>query len=344
MNRSQDRFRGALLGLAIGDALGTTVEFKARGSFPPVTEITGGGPFALQPGEWTDDTSMALCLADSLLECDGMDLTDQVERYVAWWQEGRNSVNGRCFDIGTTVRGALARYRQSGDPVAGSTDTWSAGNGSIMRLAPVPMFHARDPVAAARAAAASSLTTHGATEAVDACRLMSVIIVGFLNGGPKREVLGTRFLQESRSLEDPELSPKIAAIADGDYNLLSSAAVRGSGYVVESLQAALWAFWHSDSFGEGALLAVNLGDDADTTGAVYGQLAGAYYGAEDIPAAWRERLAALAGEVMAGEAAVQPTAAACRYCDLASLCRIGTVEDAVTGDGGERGALPGEDA
>lgn len=291
MTLSQDRFRGALLGLAIGDALGTTVEFKPRGSFPPVTDITGGGPFALQPGEWTDDTSMALCLADSLLESDGMDLVDQIERYVAWWKEGSNSVNGRCFDIGNTVRGALARYLQTGDAVAGSTDAQSAGNGSIMRLAPVPMFHAADPVAAAQAAATSSLTTHGAPEAVDACRLMAVIVVGLLNGFSKQEVLSARFIQDFWPLEAPELSPKIVSIAEGDYKALPGTSVRGTGYVIESLRAALWAFWHSDSFEEGALLAVNLGDDADTTGAVYGQIAGALYGMEGIPSGWLQKLA-----------------------------------------------------
>jgi ADP-ribosyl-[dinitrogen reductase] hydrolase len=291
MNHTQDRFRGALLGLAIGDALGTTVEFKPRGSFPPVTDITGGGPFALQPGEWTDDTSMALCLADSLLECDGMDLTDQIDRYVAWWKEGSNSVNGRCFDIGNTVRAALSRYLRTGDPVAGSTDPHSAGNGSIMRLAPVPMFHAKNTAAAARAAATSSLTTHGATEAVDACRLLAVILVGFLNGFSKEEVLCNRFIPDFHALEEPDLCPKIASIAEGDYKTLSETSIRGSGYVVESLRAALWAFWHSDSFEEGALLAVNLGDDADTTGAIYGQIAGTHYGMEGIPSNWLEKLA-----------------------------------------------------
>lgn len=189
----------------MGDALGTTVEFKPRGSFPPVTDITGGGPFARQPGEWTDDTFMALCLADSLLECDGMDLADQMHRYVAWWKEGRHSVNGHCFDIGNTVRGALTHFRQTGNPVSGSTDPQSAGNGSIMRLAPVPMFYAKDPVAAAQASARSSLTTHGAAEAVDACRLLSVILTSFLGRSSKEDVLSTRFLGESQALEDGKL-------------------------------------------------------------------------------------------------------------------------------------------
>ena len=130
------RYRGCLLGLACGDAVGTTVEFKPRGTFEPVTDMVGGGPFRLEPGEWTDDTSMALCLAESLLERGGFDALDQMQRYVRW-KKGHLSSNGRCFDIGNTVRGALTRFLDSGDPFSGSTHPHSAGNGSLMRLAPV---------------------------------------------------------------------------------------------------------------------------------------------------------------------------------------------------------------
>ena len=138
---SKDRFRGCLLGLAVGDAVGTTLEFKPPGSFKPIHDMVGGGPFSLKPGEWTDDTSMALCLATSLLEKNGFDPKDQMDRYCRWWKEGYLSSNGRCFDIGNTVSAALALYGRTGDPIAGSTNPQSAGNGSIMRLAPVPMFY-----------------------------------------------------------------------------------------------------------------------------------------------------------------------------------------------------------
>jgi ADP-ribosyl-[dinitrogen reductase] hydrolase len=136
-----DRQRGCLLGLACGDAVGTTVEFSARGSFPPMTDMVGGGPFRLPVGAWTDDTSMALCLATSLVEKNGFDAHDQMTRYCQWYQNGYLSSTGRCFDIGLTVRGALARFQKSGEPFSGSTDPQAAGNGCIMRLAPVPMFY-----------------------------------------------------------------------------------------------------------------------------------------------------------------------------------------------------------
>ena len=135
-----DRFRGCLLGLATGDAVGTTVEFQSRGTFEPVTDLVGGGPFGLEPGQWTDDTSMALCLGTSLVQTGGFDATDQMDRYCAWQDRGYLASNGVCFDIGNTVHHALSRYRGSGDPLSGPTDPRSAGNGSIMRLAPIPIY------------------------------------------------------------------------------------------------------------------------------------------------------------------------------------------------------------
>lgn len=168
MNKERDLFRGALLGLAIGDALGTTVEFSERGTFEPMTDIIGGGPFNLKAGEWTDDTSMALCLAESLIAQNGMNLSDQLELYLSWWKMGHNSVTGRCFDIGYTVKSALESYWSNNESYSGSCHPDTAGNGSIMRLAPVPMFYASNRTQAILQAGESSKTTHGAAECVDA--------------------------------------------------------------------------------------------------------------------------------------------------------------------------------
>jgi ADP-ribosyl-[dinitrogen reductase] hydrolase len=282
-----ENYQGCLLGLACGDAVGTTVEFKARGSFPPVTDMVGGGPFGLQPGEWTDDTSMALCLAESLLENDAFDAKDQIDRYVRWWKEGYLSSTGRCFDIGTTVSDALRRYEQTGDPYSGSTHHRSAGNGSIMRLAPVPMFYRSDLDEVIQYSAESSKTTHGTKEAVDACKLFGVMIALALGGSSIEELLtGTQAF-----LEPQTLAPSIRDIQAGTYKDKPESEILGSGYVVKSLEAALWCFFHTDSYQEAVLKAVNLGNDADTTGAVVGQLAGAYYGIQSIPKAWLEKLA-----------------------------------------------------
>jgi ADP-ribosylglycohydrolase len=286
------RFRGALLGLAAGDALGTTLEFE-RGKFEPITDMVGGGPFGLSPGQWTDDTSMALCLAESLVERGAFDPRDQMERYVLWWRDGHLSSNGRCFDIGLTVSSALRRFEETGEPYAGSTDPRSAGNGSLMRLAPVPMFFAADPRAAVERAGDSSRTTHGAATAVDACRYMAGLIVGALAGAGKDELLAPRYSPVPGLWEGRPLAPEVDEVASGSFLRREPPEIVGSGYVVRSLEAALWAFARGVSFREGALLAANLGDDADTTAAVYGQLAGAHYGEEGIPAEWRSKLALL---------------------------------------------------
>jgi ADP-ribosylglycohydrolase len=122
----QYRYQGALIGLATGDALGTTLEFKSPGTFSPIRNMVGGGPFRLEARPWTDDTSMALCLAESLITCRELNPSDQMVRYIRWWKDGHLSSNGRSFDIGNTVSGALGRYIRNGDPLAGATDAFSA--------------------------------------------------------------------------------------------------------------------------------------------------------------------------------------------------------------------------
>ena len=286
-----DRYRGALLGLGTGDAVGTTLEFKPPGTFDPISDMVGGGPFRLKAGEWTDDTSMALCLAESLIEKQAFDPQDQLARYLRWYKKGHLSCNGRCFDIGNTVRDALSRFEQTNEPHCGSTDPRAAGNGSIMRLAPVPLFFRADPVEAIETAALSSRTTHGTATCVDACRYMAALLVGILQGQSKDEILSAGFTPVPGYWEQKPLVSEIDEIASGSFKKKNPPAIRGSGYVVQSLEAALWGFYHGKSFKDGLLMAVNLGDDADTTGAVYGQIAGAYYGEKGIPAAWLNKLA-----------------------------------------------------
>ena len=304
-----DRFRGALLGLAAGDAVGTTLEFTTPGSFMPITDMVGGGPFKLEPGQWTDDTSMALCLAESLVLKQGFDARDQMRRYLRWYREGYLSSNGTCFDIGNTVSEALRSFEKTGEPMSGSTHPYSAGNGSIMRLAPIALAYVRSPIQAITLAGESSRTTHGAEAAIDACRYMSALIVGALNGAAKHELLAPHYCPIEGYWSEKPLMTDIKAIAAGSFkektpppapNAMASYMdmsksspnhIRGSGYVVASLEAALWAFFMSQNFAEGCLLAANLGEDADTTAAVYGQIAGAYYGAAGIPENWLEKVA-----------------------------------------------------
>jgi ADP-ribosyl-[dinitrogen reductase] hydrolase len=286
-----ERYRGCMLGLAVGDAVGTTLEFRTAGSFTPIGDMVGGGPFGLKAGEWTDDTSMALCLAASLVECEGFDALDQMRRYIRWRDDGYMASNGRCFDIGRTVSAALRRFERTGDPFAGSTDPYTTGNGSIMRLAAVPLFYARRPRGAIEKSGDSSRTTHGSAIAIDACRYFAALIVGALGGESKETLLSSRYCPVADYWEARPLAPEIDEVAAGSFKRRNPPEIRGSGYVVRSLEAALWAFFHGGTFEEGCLLAVNLGDDADTTGAVYGQLAGAFYGVQGISQQWLARLA-----------------------------------------------------
>ena len=277
-----DRELGALLGLAAGDALGTTLEFSARDSQPRLTDMIGGGPFRLKPGEWTDDTAMALALLDSLNANPRLDEADLMRRFVSWHETGEYSCTGTCFDVGNTTRSALGRFKRTGNPFAGSADPMSAGNGSLMRLAPAAIRHWQDRAKLRDVAARQSRTTHGAPEAVDACIAFAEVLADAIAGYPRSQVLRVR---------DYPYAGQIGAIMAGSWRGKRRSEIRSSGYVAHSLEAALWCVGRTTCFANAVLLAANLGDDADTTAAITGQLAGALYGARGIPDKWLEKLA-----------------------------------------------------
>ena len=278
----RDRALGAFLGLAVGDAVGTTLEFCSRDAQPRLQDMVGGGPFNLPPGAWTDDTAMALALADSLAASETLDCRDLMDRFVRWWQDGDYSCTGHCFDIGNTTRQALDRYRQTGDPLAGSTDPQSAGNGSLMRLAPVALRFCYDRPHLITAAADQSRATHGAEETVDACRAFAELLAEAIAGSPRADLLARRQF---------EGAPAVARVMAGSWRGRPRNRIRSSGYVVHTLEAAIWSVARTGNFRNAVLLAANLADDADTVAAVTGQLAGAHYGLSGIPADWLERVA-----------------------------------------------------
>ena len=278
----RDRAVGAFLGLAVGDPLGTTLEFRNRDSEPRLVDIVGGDPFNLRPGNWTDDASMALALADSLIASGRLDCRDLMDRFVAWWLGGEYSCAGRCFDKGNTIQQALQRYRRTGDTLAGSTDPWTAGNGSLMRLAPVALRYWRDRDRLSLVAAEQSRTTHAAREAVDACRAFADLLAEAISGKPRRDVLAPRPF---------EGAPEISKILGGSWRGRARHEIRSSGYVVHTLEAAIWSVARTTDFRSAVLLAANLADDADTVAAVTGQLAGALYGLPSIPKHWLDQIA-----------------------------------------------------
>jgi ADP-ribosyl-[dinitrogen reductase] hydrolase len=256
--------------------------------------MTGGGPFDLAPGQWTDDTAMALALADSLINCSGFNPHDLATHFVSWWQDGAYSCTASCFDIGLTTRDALARFVRTNEPFAGSSDPRTAGNGSLMRLAPIALFALHDAASADQLARDQSRITHAAPQAVEACALFVQLL--------RDAILGQSDVLRPRTWSG---DPAIAAIAAGSWRQKTRDEIRSSGYVMDTLEAASWAVSTTASFEEALILAVNLGEDADTVGAVTGQLAGALYGTSAIPErwlhslAWRSKMSAAADQLLA---------------------------------------------
>ena len=267
MTSIQDRQRGCLLGLAIGDAMGMPTEFKVRGEFEPITNFRAGGPFNLNTGEWTDDTSMALCLADSIIATGTIDPIDLHARFLRWLEIGENSHNGRCFDIGAITHEALLLNKNRLEFIFPKDLLHGAGNGSIMRLAPVAIRWINDVDVALNMAILQGKVTHGNSEAISCCIELCKNLIHLMTGNDIKEV----FTQNWVGLPSSEIS--------------------SSGYCVDTLNAAQWAVSNTDNFRDAILLAVNLGGDSDTCGAVTGQLAGALYGGSAIPEEWLEKLA-----------------------------------------------------
>ncbi len=281
---SHDRAVGALVGLACGDAVGTTLEFRAPGTFAPIDDMVGGGPFHLRPGEWTDDTSLALCLAESLLDVGVLDPADQLRRYNLWRHDGYLSSNGKCFDIGGATARSLDRFAATREAFDQHPDQSAAANGSLMRLAAVPIRWHSDPVTASEMSGESSRTTHPAMRPVDACRVLGAMTGALIGGAPAAEVMSPSFWQFG------PLDREVAAVVEGSWQRKEPPLIRGTGYCVDALEAALWAVAGAADFREAILRAANLGDDADTTAAITGQLAGARWGISGIPETWSGRL------------------------------------------------------
>jgi len=271
----RDRALGALIGLAVGDAVGTTIEFSSKPEYARVRDMVGGGPFGLEAGEWTDDTAMAVALAHSLLEDSDLDPTDLMMRFAEWVRYGTYSCQGACIDIGNTIKDAIFHFLNEDEPLAGKTGDEFSGNGALMRLAPVPIRHWPNRAKMAEVADLQTRTTHGSPAARHASEILASMIADAIQGKSLAEILN---------------SMDALRIAGG-WRGLPRAAIRGSGYVVHSLQAAVWAVARTTDFRSAILLAANLGEDADTTAAVTGQLAGAIYGLSGIPSDWLDRLA-----------------------------------------------------
>lgn len=301
----RSRIRGAFLAHATLDALGGPVEFRSRGSFPLVTEMLPNDNFSLPAGCFTDDTSMALCLAQSLLENGPKDLADQAKRYLRWWRKGENSSVGKCFDIGLSTSGALARWEKLLGRGEGEADImrvvrkdWGkdvfCGNGSLMRVLPVALLYEEGQVAE-EVAKWSSRITHPHERCVLSCVLFVRLVGLALEGKSKQELVGAVAAFVDKVKGDGDVDKTFVERFEGyrsmeDWEKRQETQISSSGYVIDSLEAALWAFFTTSTLREGGMKAVNLGDDADTVGAIHGGLAGAFYGEDAIPEEWLAKM------------------------------------------------------
>jgi len=278
----EDRALGAIVGLAVGDALGAPVEFCRRDTFEPVTGMRAGGYFKLPAGAWTDDTAMALCLAESLIEHPELDQKDLLDRFCLWADKGVNTSTGVCVGIGQNTLRVLGNYHRKGELFAPETRQKSDGNGAIMRLAPVAVRHWRNPSKAQRIAGLQSRTTHYSDLSAAACEALTVIL--------SAQIIGSDWETASKPTSAEHWPDAIQAISVEDWSGRDRESISSTGFVVHTLEAALWAVDTTNSFSAAVLKAVNLGDDADSVGAVAGQLAGARYGLSAIPQIWLDAL------------------------------------------------------
>lgn len=291
MSNKLDKYKGCFIALAVGDALGSPIQFEKRDTYLHIKEYTSGGAFDSKNGEYTDDTAMALCLADSLINSYGFDAKDQLDTYVKWLKCGYMSTRDEAFDIGITIFSSLVYYMETGKTTTHINQEKDSGNGSLMRLAPVIMFYADNMDNAVTFAGKSSTTTHASPIAIDACRYFAYCLTLILNGAQKHELFNDKAREDMKLyFKDRPLHPEIVKIANGSYMGKKRDEIKSSGYVVHTLEAALWAFHYGATFKDTMLEAVNLGDDADTVGAVTGQLAGAYYGFNKIDDIFLEEL------------------------------------------------------
>ncbi|KAL4924705.1 ADP-ribosylglycohydrolase family protein [Aspergillus undulatus] len=304
----KSRIKGSVFGVAVVDALGAPVEFQPRGSFDPVTDFQHNANFSLVPGTWTDDTSLTLCLAKAHIDSKGTFVAQSaIRNYINWYDHGYLSATDYCFDIGSATAKALTIWKQyfdqspdvqRDDPLGHENGQPAidrvlkrercCGNGSLMRVSPIGLVYFRDMNKALEHAAASSDATHPYPTCAECCKIYTKLFVRTLNGASKEELAAE---VASTIFQDKNVKKRLSRYTRiQDWQATPERDIDSSGYVVSTLDAALWSLFTTETFESGALKVVSLGWDADTVGAVYGGLAGAFYGLEAIPSRWVEGL------------------------------------------------------
>ncbi len=295
--RWRDLFRGAILGAALGNAVGVTNDMRSQKNLTHVQDIQGGGIFSIPVGGWTDETAMLLCVTESLIHMRRFAEHDVADRFLRWWREGYMTCNGRVYEVGSTTRMALFTYLQTGNPLSGTSTTTASGNGSVTRVVPVALFYLSAPTDMLRYTEINSRITHGNPTAVDACRYCAWLISILSTGIDKKSALLQEWPYEP-------LSADIRTVVAGSYRHKLIDEIHTSIDMSDTLEAALWALWHCDDFVSGALALANLGGFSESGGQLYGELAGVFYGESNLPTHWlaklhkREEIAWMAEELL----------------------------------------------
>lgn len=272
--KSENKLYDAVIGLAVGDALGVPFEFKQRGTFY-VTDMLGYGTHNQPVGTWSDDTSMTLATLESIKRLGSIDLDDIMQNFVKWYKNGDFTPYGKVFDIGNTTHKAIKRY-MNGVPVneCGGRGVCDNGNGSLMRILPLAFI----PNVGTGDVYQVSALTHAHEIACEACNVYVLLAVKLINGASKEEI----------AQEFTEFN------GNNDIRFWPEYQIRGTGFVTDSLRAGMWCFFKTETYKDCVIKAVELGEDTDTTAAIAGGLAGIYYGVggkKGIPYKWIAKIA-----------------------------------------------------
>lgn len=293
----KNKLLDGILGLAVGDALGVPVEFRNRQELKanPVTDMRGYGSHYQPVGTWSDDTSMTLATVDSLKN--GIDLADMMQRFDNWYREAHYTAGGSVFDVGIATSRALSRFHQGIAPTqCGGSQEYDNGNGSLMRILPAAVYcYEKMPEAAIAEKLAfiddvSSLT-HAHRRSQISCEIYAFLVWAILDHPAKDAIhIGLEQAKAWYTVSPNTETAAYSRLFDPDYAALPEDAISSSGYVVSTLEAAVWCLLNTNTYKDCVLKAVNLGNDTDTVGAVAGGLAGLIYGLDAIPNSWLDGL------------------------------------------------------